>query len=484
MPEQPHIKPRDAAEREKRRAAALSVAAAVFLTALKLGVGLAANSLAVLSEAVHSGLDLMASGLTYVAVRKAAVPADKGHPYGHGKIENLAALAETALLIAACVWITREAVDRLLVSPVRVTPSIWAVLVMAVSVIVDYARSRTLAKAAKEHRSQALEADAVHFSTDMLSSLVVLAGLGFLYLAQALPADSASRPWLEKADAFAALGVSCIVVKISWSLGRRAVNVLLDAGDMALAQDMRESLNGLSGVRSIESLRIRHSGPDLFVDLELAVDGALPIDEAEHLRAAVEQRVRGRAEYASVAVVLAAHRPEEEDRIARLRGLAAAHGLTVHAVEMLDLEAPETEKRQTLVELHTEFPPETPLEDAFGKVKALEESFRKTCPDASDVAMVSHIEPAGAMGRERLASPADSRWVLETVCRVVSEEHAASDAHNVLVRSLEGGRSASFHCRMAEKATVAEAHAIATRLQERLRRELPELDRVTVQMEP
>ncbi|MCC8193382.1 MAG: cation diffusion facilitator family transporter, partial [Deltaproteobacteria bacterium] len=181
------------AEEEKRNAAMASIAAAVLLTTLKLGVGLATNSLGVLSEAAHSALDLMAAGMTYAAVRIAAFPPDPGHPYGHGKIENLSALVETVLLMATCAWITWEAVDRLFFNPAVVKASIWAVAVMGVSIIVDYSRSRMLMRVAKEHRSQALEADALHFSTDMLSSAVVLVGLGGLFLAEWLPETSTAR---------------------------------------------------------------------------------------------------------------------------------------------------------------------------------------------------------------------------------------------------------------------------------------------------
>lgn len=465
-------------------AAKSSIVAAVLLTVLKLGVGIATNSLGVLSEAAHSALDLMAAGMTFLAVKIAAIPADKNHPYGHGKIENLSALVETLLLLVTCVWITWEAVDRLFFNPVIVKPSIWAVLVMVVSIIVDYSRSRMLLRAAKEHRSQALEADALHFSTDMLSSAVVIAGLGALYVAEQLPATSAVRPWLERADALAALGVSIIVLKVSWALGKRAVNVLLDAGDIELARKVRASLQTLSGVQRVENVRIRHSGPDLFVDIELAAEGSLVLDEAEYLRREVEKKVLEQAEHAEVAVVIASHTPDEGDRIARLRGLAAAHGLVVHAVDILELETPASgagEQTHVLVEMHVEFPPETPLEEAFHKVSVFEKEFSKGRPG---VVMVNHIEPAGSMGREKAESLMESREVMKTVSRIASEEPGICDVHNILVRSFGDGRCVSFHCAMDHAATVAEAHVIASRVQEKIHRELPELGRITVQVEP
>lgn len=478
----------DSPEEEKRKAAGSSVLAAVLLTVLKLAAGLATGSLGVLSEALHSALDLLAAGMTYAAVRIAAFPPDLGHNYGHGKIENLSALVETVLLMTTCAWITWEALDRLLFTPVAVRASVWAVLVMVVSIIVDFSRSRMLMRVAKAHRSQALEADALHFSTDMLSSAVVLAGLGLLFAAEALPEGSALKPWLEKADALAALGVSAIILKVSWSLGKRAVNVLLDAGDNPLREKIRAALENLAGIRAINGIRLRESGPDLFVDLELSVDKGLVLEEAGYVRAEAEAAVRSVAAHAAVTVALFPFQPDEGDRIARLRGLAAARGLSIHAVEVLELESADgageaggAEPGKVLVEMHVEFPPETLLAEAFARVGEFEAEFAKTRPG---VVMVTHIEPMGGQARERVAPPMESRDIMRTVSRIVAEESGTCDAHNVIVRSFGDGRCVSFHCCMDPGATVEAAHEVATRLQRALRGEFPTLDRVTVQMEP
>lgn len=467
------------AEQEKRAAAFASVTAAVLLTTLKLGVGLATNSLGVMSEAAHSALDLLAAGMTYMAVRMAAFPPDTGHPYGHGKVENLSALVEALLLVVACAWITIEAVDRLFFNPVPVSPSVWAVLVMVVSVVVDYSRSRMLMRVAKEHRSQALEADALHFSTDMLSSFVVILGLGALRLAHALPGDSLWRPLLERADSVAALGVSAIVLRVSWLLGKRAVNILLDAGDATLEGKIRSALGRLSGIREVRALKPRHSGPDLFVDLVLGVDTGLTLDEGEHIRIEVENSVRGVEPHAEISVVLVPIGADATDRIARLRGLAAAHGLVSHAVEVLDLKSRDHD--HVLVEMHVEFPGSMPLREAHEKVSAFETHFREA---RQDVIMVTHIEPQGEEGAEREANTDDVAHIKETVFRVVAEEPGVRDPHGVLARSFGEGRRVSFHCRMDPDVTVEEAHRTATRLQKRLHEALPDVMRITVHMEP
>ena len=187
-------------EHEKSAAALNSVAAAVFLTGIKVVVGLCSGSIGILAEAAHSGLDFIAALVTYIAVRTAGRPADAEHLYGHGKIENLSAMVETLLLLATCGWIIHEALQRLLSNSVQVEASVWAFGVMAVSILVDLSRSRMLKRVAVKHRSQALEADALHFSTDVWSSAVVIIGLIGVRVAAAVPALG----FLVKADAVAA----------------------------------------------------------------------------------------------------------------------------------------------------------------------------------------------------------------------------------------------------------------------------------------
>jgi cation diffusion facilitator family transporter len=198
----------DPGQREKRSVALSSLLAAVVLTGTKLAVGLLTGSLGVLSEAAHSALDLVAAAVTFWAVRAAARPPDRNHAYGHGKVENISALFETLLLLATCAWIIYEATHRLFLGKAsHVDANIWAFGVMTMSIVVDVSRSRALSRAAKKHRSQALEADALHFSTDVWSSAVVILGLACVRLAPVLDA-----PWLELADSVAALVVAGIVV--------------------------------------------------------------------------------------------------------------------------------------------------------------------------------------------------------------------------------------------------------------------------------
>jgi cation diffusion facilitator family transporter len=286
------------AQDEKRYAALSSVAAALGLVGFKLVVGLVTNSLGILSEAVHSGLDLVAALVTYLAVRVSDKPADEEHHYGHGKVENLSAFFETLLLLGTCVWIIIEAAERLFVKTVEVDASIWAFLVMIISIVVDISRSRMLYRAARAHNSQALEADALHFSTDIWSSSVVLLGLVGVLIGNKFP----SLKFMEKADAIAALGVAVIVVWISLRLGKRTIQGLLDAAPAGLNKKIKKSVEDLPGVADCHQVRVRTAGPRLFIDVHISVDGNQTLNEAHRLTETVENTIRDLAPRADVTV--------------------------------------------------------------------------------------------------------------------------------------------------------------------------------------
>ena len=277
---------REAGHREKALVALSSVLAAVLLTSLKVSVGLATGSLGILSEAAHSALDLVAAAVTLWAVRASARPADAQHPYGHGKFENFSALLETLLLLATCAWIVGESVERLFFHPVEVEVTPWAFGVMAVSIAVDVSRSRALRRAAARYGSQALEADALHFSSDVWSSSVVIAGLAAVRAGERL-----GLPWLRHADAVAALGVAAIVVYASARLGKRSIDDLLDA----VPPEVRARVAGAArvpGVVEVRQTRVRRSGPETFADVTVAVARELSIERAHEVASAVEEAIR------------------------------------------------------------------------------------------------------------------------------------------------------------------------------------------------
>jgi cation diffusion facilitator family transporter len=286
------------AHQEKNQAALSSVIAAIGLTTFKLIVGIFTNSLGILAEALHSALDLVAALVTLFAVRVSGKPADESHLYGHGKIENISALFETFLLLVTCVWIIYESIQRLFFKPVEVDASIWAFIVMAVSIVIDFTRSRILSRAAKKHNSQALEADALHFSTDIWSSSVVIAGLFCVWLSSVVPGLS----FLKNADAIAAMGVAVIVVYVSIQLGSRAVQGLLDSAPNGLADEIKKTVEAIPGVANCHAVRVRPSGPEMFVDVHVLLDKNLTLEQAHALTEVIENVIREHTPGADVTV--------------------------------------------------------------------------------------------------------------------------------------------------------------------------------------
>ena len=275
-------------QKEKRSAALSSVFAAIGLTSFKIIVGVLTNSLGILAEAAHSALDLVAAFMTLFAVRVSDQPADKEHNFGHGKIENLSALFETLLLLATSAWIINEAIDRLFFKKAEVTTSIWSFLVMGTSIAIDYTRSRILFRAARKYHSQALEADALHFSTDIWSSSVVILGLVGVTVGRYVSVFH----WMSEADAIAAMVVALIVIFISVNLGWRTIQALLDAAPKGVSDKIVKSVGRMKGVEDCHAVRIRPSGASWFVDLHVTMDGDRTLNEAHAMTEKIEKKVK------------------------------------------------------------------------------------------------------------------------------------------------------------------------------------------------
>ena len=275
-------------EKEKKRVAGISVFAAIFLTGFKLVIGILTGSLGILSEALHSALDLVAAIITYFTVRISDKPADKHHHFGHGKTENFSALLETLLLVITCVWIVYEAINRLVSGNTHIQVTIWSYVVVITSIVVDVSRSRALYKVARKYNSQALEADALHFSTDIWSSAVVLVGL------------LCANFGFYAADSIAALGVAIIVLTVSYRLGKKAINVLLDRSPLTLSDEIASIIQLIPDVVYFHDLKVRVAGADTFVNVTIHIDPSLNIKDAHAISHKVESIICARIERCEV----------------------------------------------------------------------------------------------------------------------------------------------------------------------------------------
>ncbi len=463
-----------AGEKEKKSAATNSVVAAVFLTAMKLVVGLATGSLGILAEAAHSALDLVAAVVTFLAVHFSDKPADHEHPYGHGKIENFSALVETILLFVTCAWIIYEAVRRLLVQTREIDASLWAFLVMAISIAVDITRSRMLYRAARKYNSQALEADALHFHTDIWSSSVVIGGLALVWLGQNVFPKAAKV--LARADAAAALGVALIVLFVSYRLGKRTIDVLLDTAPDGLTGDIAGAAGGVEGVMSVGQVRVRRSGPGVFVDLGVEVDRNLSLERTHAIAEAVEARIRAISPGADVVVHTDPREGERETIARRIRAVAERNQMAVHNISVHE------DRGQLTVDLHMEVDDHLSLQQAHEMASHIEQDLRADQPRIARIN--THIESRGTGVGEGEDVTARETRLVETVRKLADEVVGGPSCHEVHVRRLGLKYVVALHCTFDEALSIVQVHEISSRIEERLKSTIPALDHVLVHAEP
>jgi cation diffusion facilitator family transporter len=464
--------PLSQSQREKRRVAVASLAAALLLTGTNLGVGCWTNSLGILSEAAHSSLDLLAAAITLWAVRISAQPADREHTYGHGKVENLSALAETLLLLATCAWIVYEATGRLRSgAAIHVEANVWAFSVVLLSIAVDFSRSGALRKAARKYSSQALEADALHFSTDIWSSAVVLLGLCLVRASDAL-----GLRWLAQADAVAALGVAAIVVGVSVRLGKKSIDDLLDSIPQGLHGSVAVAIRQVAGVEEVTRLRLRRSGPEYFADVAVAVRRGAAFERAHAVADDVEAAVHATLPGADVVVHVEPIAPETEDVTATVRLLAARHGLGAHGIRIYE------ENRQRWLELHLEVSESLLLDAAHRQATEFERELRKSLPAVTRI--VTHLEPVGDAAATLRTEPAGRLQVRQAIDAFLAGYPTPVTAHDIRVQLAGGELAVSFHCALDPATAITEAHELTVRLEEHLRRQVPGLGRVAIHVEP
>ena len=455
----------------KQTAASRSVLTALFLTSLKLFVGLGTGSLGILSEATNSGLDVLAAALIYFTVWVSDKPADANHPYGHQKVENFAAFLQTGLVFATCIWIIVAAVRRLFFAPVEVEVNVWAVGVMLISIAVSWFRARELEHAAREHRSQALESHALNYRLDIWSAAVVLFGLAMLLV---------GKQWgiagLRMADPIAALIVVGFVVYHSALLGLKTMDALLDAAPAGLPAQIAGITNEVAGVVACERVRVRYAGNMFFVDLKIAVDRRIAFDHVPAIIQEVRSRLGEIIPGADIMIHTEPHRPPEENLFEKVRGIARRSNLAVH-----DLLVHEVEGQLTL-DLHLEVEEDLNLNQAHERADLLE---RQIFYDIPEVAAINiHIEGEGAhiaadeMSLERRVQMAA---VLREVATRVPD---ILDCHDIAIREINQKIYVSCHCLMDGALPITRVHDRTVELETLFKNTFPAIHKVTIHTEP
>src|SRR5581483_2250540 len=455
---------------EKRSVAGNSVLAAMGITVFKIVVGLSTGSLGILSEAAHSGLDLVAAIVTFFSVRVSDKPADADHQYGHGKVENFSAFIETGLLLLTCVWIIYEALRRLFYHHVEIEPSIAAFVVLFLSMGVDFWRSRALGRIAEKYDSQALEADALHFSTDIWSTAVVILGLLLVQLGHRYNVG-----WLRSADPIAALFVAGVVIWVSWRLARKTIDALLDAAPAGVRSRILDAISNVDGVLEVDRVRIRRAGNRYFADVSVGLDRNVTFQRSEQVSDSVTHRVHGILPDADVMVHSVPRAQRTENIFDRIRAVATRHNLNVHDISVQDLGG------RLHVEQHVELDERISLKQGHDIVTALETEMRDEVPKISSILTHIESEPETIEPGDEVVSDADLEQRLK---KVATEFPEIVDMHDVRIKRVRDRVYVSCHCTMSDELPLSRVHDVSTALEIRLKQDAPELFRVLIHPEP
>lgn len=448
---------------DKARVALSSVFAAIFLTAAKLVVGIGTGSLGILSEAVHSGLDLGAALITYIAVRLSDKPADEDHSYGHGKIENISALLQTGLLMLTCFIIIRAAIGRLFFQHVDVEVTAWSFAVLIVSVAVDYTRSRALSRMAKTYRSQALEADALHFSTDIWSSMVVVIGLAFTYFG------------FHSGDSIAAIGVAIFVLIISGRLLKKTIEALTDSIPKDIEEKIKALMKTIDRVHSYHNLRVRQSGSKFFVDMYVHIKRTVPFELAHHVTDEVENKISIIVRNADIVIHMEPYETEDESLIDKIRMIVVEEGLACHNVRAQKV------RNDYYVDFHLECEGIISFADAHLASTRIEKKLMQKIPEIKTVKI--HIEDA----RDRVLPAEDitdrSQALIRRIKRMAIDESAIRECTEVIVMQVEGQKKLMMNCLIDPGLSLDGVHAVTTALENRIHTAVPEISHIVIHPE-
>ncbi len=450
----------------QRRTALVSVAAACVLIVVKLVTGLATGSLGLVSEAVHSGTDLVAALLTFFAVGVAGRPADRGHPYGHGKAEHLSALAEAAILVAASLFIAWRALGRIAGGGhPEIDAAWWALTVVGVVMVIDVSRALVSVRAARRYHSAALGANALHFASDLAGSAAVLVGLIVV------------RAGYASADSVAALFVALLVLVAAGRLMRQNVDVLMDRAPAEAHAAARRAIQAIEPSVDLRRLRLRQAAGRHFADVVIGVQPGAAVAQGHAVADAVEAAVEDVLPGADVVVHV---EPSQGIEAAlRERTLAAALRVPrvreIHNVNVLRI------GERTEVSLHLKLPGELSLDEAHAIASSVEAAIAEAVPEVD--AVQTHLEPLAEPAEATAAGPAEVELEIERVRRIVREV-TSGEARGIRFLHSDEGLVVFLTLRVDPESPLSEAHARASEIEARVREAQPEIADVIVHTEP
>jgi cation diffusion facilitator family transporter len=455
----------------KRRVAFNSMLAATCMTALKLAAGIISGSLGVLSDAAHSGLDLIGAALTFFSVRVSDKPADEEHTYGHGKVENLSAFFEAGLMALSCVWIVWEGIQRIRFNTYELKFTIWPVAVILTSIAVDFWRSRALRRVAKQTGSPALATDAFHFASDIWASLAVLAGLFATWVGVYWHID-----WLRYADPVAAIFVSLMILRITATLTRETVGALTDQIPADTRLRVIHEAEQVPGVLAVEQARVRRSGPKYFADLTLAMPSRNTFEHTGELVRAATEAVHHVLPQADVVIHTVPRQSRAGSIFDRVRAVAARNNVPVHDLSV------QSHQGKLHVELHVELDENLPLIAAHSFVSGLEAEIIRETPEIDSILTHIESEPATIEQPEEIVE--SDRRIEKALRSAAAVDHQVIDVHQIKVGRTGDHITLSCHCTLPDDLPMHRVHEVITSLEDRFKLEYPEVHRVTIHPEP
>ena len=455
----------------KRRVALHSMLAAGVMTLLKLAAGVLSGSLGVLSDAAHSALDLAGATLTFFSVRVSDKPADEEHPYGHAKVENLSAFIEAGLMAASCAWIIWEAIARIVENTFELRHSLWPVLVIIASIVVDFWRSRKLRAVAEQTGSPALATDAFHFSSDIWASVAVLAGLVATWAGAVYRVH-----WLRFADPCAAIVVSLMILRITWMLTREAIGALTDQIPAETRHSVIREVERVPGVMAVEQARVRQSGAHYFADLTLALPRLNTFEHTGELVREATEAVQHVLPNADVVIHTVPRQPRAESIFDRVRAVAARNNVGVHDLSVQSLHG------KLHVELHVELDEAMPLLAAHSFVSGLEAEIKREAPEIDTI--LTHIESEQKTIEQPEEFVEEDRRLEQVLRSVAASYPEIVDVHEITVGRTAEHVSMSCHCTLPDDLAMHRVHDVITSLEDRFKLECPEVYRVTIHPEP
>lgn len=456
---------------EKRSVSLNSMLAAALMTVLKLITGILSGSLGVLSDAAHSGLDLVGAAMTFFSVRVSDLPADEDHTYGHGKIENLSTIGEVILMAASSVWIVYEALTRIFVHTVELRHSIWPVLVVLTSIVVDLWRSRRLREVAIRTGSPALATDAFHFSSDIWSSVAVLIGLGASWIGTHF-----GVPWLDYADPIAAIVVSILILRLTILLGYEAVGVLMDRIPADTRRKIMHDVAEVPGVMAIEQARVRRAGPNYFADMTLALPRRYTFEHTDALVQAARSAVHRTLPDADVVIHTVPREARAESIFDRVRAVAARNNVSVHELSIQSLHG------RLRVEQHVELDENLSLREAHEFVSGLEAEILRAAPEIDLV--LTHIESEPATIEQPSEFVEEDKKIEFSLLKSAHLFPEIVDVHEITVGRTSEHIYVSCHCTLPDDLPMHRVHEVITALEDRFKLECPDVQRVTIHPEP